>query len=208
MIDQVQDHLEAIDGFRCSERARAYVLDEAAATQLGAGRAREELWVHQEGDELNLGLYFAPGLLEELASRPFGGVVDSALGSYCELAEGVSHFLYLSQAAQADRTVSLLELEAQAEVDKFASCLLHRWNDARAWAKELHRRLFDQIRFRGELTAAEQERYARANQLARTYCARLLPHALSRRLERLLAELRYGYRLGAEAKLAYFAQPI
>src|SRR5689334_2887423 len=131
MIDQVQDHLEAIYGFRCSERAKAYVLDEAAAEQLGAGRAREELWVHQEGDELSLGLYFAPGLLDELSQKPFGNVVQLSLNSYCQLAEGVSHFLYLSQAALADRTVSLLELEAQAEVDKFASCLFHRWRDAR-----------------------------------------------------------------------------
>jgi hypothetical protein len=207
MIDQVQDHLEAIYDFRCPERARAYVLDEAAASQLGAGRAREELWVHQEGEELSLGLYFAPGLLEELETRPFGGVVDSALASYCELAEGVSHFLYLSQAAQAERTVSLLELEAQAEIDKFASCLLHRWADARAWAGELHRRLFDQVRFRGDLEDAERQRYERANRLARNYCSRLVPFALGQRLDRLLTELRYAYRLGAAAKLDYLAQP-
>jgi hypothetical protein len=44
------------------------------------------------------------------------------------VAEGVSHFVYLS-SAMLERSVSLLELEAQAEVDKFAICGLLRWGE-------------------------------------------------------------------------------
>jgi hypothetical protein len=104
--------------------------------------------------------------------------------------------------------VSLLELEAQAEIDKFASCLLQRWGEAhRGWAQELFTRLFDEVGYHAHLTPAERWRYEEANRLSRAFCQRLLPHVLSRRLDRLLAELRYAYRLGAAAKLDYLAQP-
>ena len=38
------------------------------------------------------------------------------------------------------------------------------------------------------------------------YCERLLPMVRSCRMDKLLSELRHGYRLGAEAKLQYFGR--
>ena len=102
--------------------------------------------------------------------------------------------------------MSLLELEAQAEVDKFAICLLQRWGEgALAWAKELFHRLFEAIRYLPHLPGAERWRYEEANRLSRAFCARLLPHVAERRLDKLLSALRYNYRLGAEAKLHHLA---
>ena len=103
--------------------------------------------------------------------------------------------------------MSLLELEAQAEVDKFAICLLHRWGEGvLAWAKELFRRLFERVSLPGRACPApERWRYEEANRLSRAFCARLLPHVAERRLDRLLSALRYSYRLGAEAKLHHLA---
>lgn len=212
MIDDVQDHLEAIYGIRCPERARAYVVEPWVAEQLGgSGRVQEELLVHEDGEDLSLALCYAPALLERLGGyeyRGLGADLDRVLDSYCQLTEGVSHFLYLLQSALQDRRVSLLELETQAEVDKFASCLLQRWaEDDRGWPEALHARLFDRVRFHPHLSAAERWRYEQANRLSRNYCRRLIPLAQSRRLDRLLSELRYSYRLGAAAKLDYLAQP-
>jgi hypothetical protein len=122
------------------------------------------------------------------------------------VAEGVSHFLYVAHTAAHGRTVSLLELEAQAEVDKFAVCLLHRWGEGvGAWAEELLERLFQRVSYRERLSPQERWRYQEANRLSRLFCTRLMGHVTGRRLDRLLGDLRYAYRLGAEAKLRHFA---
>lgn len=171
------------------------LLDAEQARALGGTmRAREELLVREEDGALEVGLFLAPELLS--------GPAD--LGAFCEAAEGVSHFLYLHRAASLDRRVSLLELEAQAEVDKFAVCALAAWKEDQA--PSLFRRLFDEASLRPELSDAEVWRYREASRLARGYCRRLLPMIAARRLEKLLAELRYAYRLGAEAKLDYLAR--
>lgn len=211
MLERIQRHLEAIYGIACEARAEAFVVGPGAAAALGAtGRADEELLVAHQGDALEVALYFAPALLARVRAyehRPVGALLDGELDGYCQLAEGVSHFLYLAHAAAHERTVSLLELEAQAEVDKFAVCLLHRWGDGvGAWAGELLLRLFDRIGYRPGLTPEERWRYQEANRLSRAFCARLLVHAQARRLDLLLSRLRYAYRLGAGAKLAHFAR--
>jgi hypothetical protein len=211
MIGLVQDHLEAIYGITCAARAEVFVVDTEAAVQLGAsGRAEEELLVHEGEGELELALYLAPGLLRRL--QPYmGGSMDNLLerelDGFCQLAEGVSHFIYVAHSAVHERTVSLLELEAQAEVDKFALCLLHRWKEGvEGWARELLGRLFERVSYRERLSEQERWRYEEANRLSRNFCIRLMEHVEGRRLDRLLSALRYAYRLGAEAKLRHFSQ--
>ncbi len=211
MIRRVQDHLEAIYGITCEARAEAFVVDPEAAAQLGGtGRSDEELLVHEADGELEMALYIAPALLRRLApyeTGPLGTLLDLELEGYCLIAEGVSHFLYVAHTALHGRTVSLLELEAQAEVDKFVLCLLHRWGDGvREWAEELRTRLFDRVSYGRRLSREERWRYEEANRLSRNFCSRMMEHVAGRRLERLLSELRYAYRLGAEAKLRHFAQ--
>lgn len=208
MIGRVQEHLEAIYGIRCERRATEFLMDEEAAQRLGGtGRASEELLVQEEDGELWLGLVLSRDVLARLeayeAAAP-DAVLDEAFVAYCQLAEGVSHFLYLTHSAGLDRQVSLLELEAQAEVDKFASCLLLRWNAGVGdWAEELLSRLFERVQYLPHLSPAERWRYQEANRLAHAYCRRLLTHVGGQRMDRLLADLRYSYRLGAEAKLRH-----
>ncbi|HEY0092713.1 MAG TPA: hypothetical protein VGB96_00245 [Archangium sp.] len=211
MIDRMQDHLEAIYGITCAARAEGFLVDREAAVLLGAtGRADEELLVAEGDGELELALYLAPALLHRLKayeSGPVHSLLERELDGFCQVAEGVSHFVYVTHTAVHGRTVSLLELEAQAEVDKFALCLLHRWGDGvEAWAAELLGRLFDRVSYRERLSEAERWRYEEANRLSRNFCSRLMGHVTGRRLERLLTDLRYAYRLGAEAKLRHFGQ--
>lgn len=209
MVENVQDELEEIYGLRCTLKASSYVVSDEAALQLGAtGRSNEELLLCETDDGLELGLYLSNGLLNHLKSwegAPVHRVVDEALPMFCELAEGVSHFIYVVHTAEQNRRVSLLELEAQAEVDKFALCMLARWGNT-DWPQQLVHRLFDAVSFRHTLTSAERSRYEEANRLARKYCVELTSHMKRRRLDKLLNELRYSYRLGAEAKLRRFAQ--
>lgn len=208
MIHRVQQHLESIYRLESPVRAEAFVVDEAQAQQLGAQGQREQLFVHEAEDGLDLALYLEPALLARLEACTHRVLLEGELDGYCQVAEGVSHFLYLTQAATQDRQVSLLELEAQAEVDKFALCLLQRWGEgALVWARELIRRLFETAHLLPSLGPELRHRYTESSRLARNYCQRLMAHVQHRQLDRLLTELRYSYRLGAEAKLRYLAQP-
>jgi hypothetical protein len=210
VIGKVQEQLQAIYRVSCEEKAENFLLSDEAAQLLGAlPNGREALWV-VEGDEgLELGLYLQASEMQRLSSSQGSSahwLVDN-LDMYCQVAEGVSHFLYLIRAAEQGRKVSLLELEAQAEIDKFAICLLHRWGDGvEAWSKQLLTRLFEQSSLAPGLGEQEKARYAEASRLSRNYCQSLLPKIARRRLDDLLDALRYSYRLGAEAKLRHLSE--
>jgi hypothetical protein len=97
-----------------------------------------------------------------------------------------------------------LELELQAEVDKFVSCtLLSPQRDTAA----LRERLYDQITLAGDLDETERARYRTANDEAHRY-ARSLDRRFIRsgQLGGMLAELRRFYRLGLTDKLHHIAQ--
>jgi len=208
LVDEVQDQLEAIYDIECP-RASDFLLHPEQAKTLRSPGADEELWLHEAEDGLEIGLYYSTALRADLEARSLTDTdwLAPGLDAYCRLAEGVSHFLYLARSAALGRRLSMLELEAQAEVDKFASLVLHRWPSLQAGpARELHARLFHDVSYRPGLGPEEQARYVEANRLATLFTARLLAHVVSRRLDRLLEALRYAYRLGAEAKLQHLAR--
>ncbi len=208
MISRIQDQLEAIHGIRCAFRVTEFLIDDEKARALG-GRcaAEEELLVVQEDGALDIGLYLSPALLERMRrfeAAPGDALEAGELNGLCQVTEGVSHFLYLAHTAEQDRTLTLLEMEAQAEIDKFASCVLLRWSEP-GFAAALFERLFQRLQLRAGLSEEETHRYREANRLAKAYCGKLLRIITGRRLDRLLSELRYSYRLGAEAKLSYLS---
>jgi hypothetical protein len=209
VLDRIQEHLEAIYQIRCEHRARDFVVDPEVGEQLGgAAHGREELLVLESPEGLELSLVLPPDLVGRL--RPYedapGRALETELPAFCEVAEGVSHFLYISRAAELDRHVSLLELEAQAEVDKFASCVLLRWGTGvGAFAQYLIGRLFHTATLPAGLSQEESRRYQEAGRLGLRFCERLMPWVHERKLEPMLDALRYVYRLGAEAKLTHLA---
>jgi hypothetical protein len=208
LVDDVQDQLEAIYDIRCP-RASAFLVPVEPSPGLPVAAAEEELWLREEGDTLELGLFLAPGLRAEVGHRSLRepGWLEGSLDAYCRLAEGVSHFLYLVHSAGLGRRLSLLEMEAQGEVDKFASVVLHLWPvlDGVA-ARALHRKLFVTARLRPGLGASERFRYTEANRLGANFAARLVSDCAARRLDRVLGALRHAYRLGAEAKLQHLGR--
>lgn len=168
-------------------------------------RPAEQLVVRQDGANLDIALYLDAAVLECLArDDPHRRLHEGNLQEFLFALEGVSHFVCLAWNAQFDRAVSALELELQAEVDKFLlSYVLHERQSA-ADGNALLARLFDQVHFAPDLDADESRRYADANRYARRYCARLLERLprLAQRAE-LLRELRRFYRLSPERKLRH-----
>lgn len=175
-----------------------------------APRAPEELLVVEEADGLALGLYLDDSVIAAAAGadphdrRP-RLTARAALAQVVCAAEGVSHFVYVATRAAAGRPVSLLELEVQAEVDKFALLLLHLWRRGlRRMSPALRRRLYERVRYHAWLATDELHRYREANRLGGGYARWLEGRFIEDAdFEGLLRELRQTYRLGGGEKIAY-----
>jgi hypothetical protein len=116
----------------------------------------------------------------------------------------VSHFVYLAYAARRDKPVRRLELELQAEVDKFAAGVLGVAPRGRADPAQLRRRIFDELPIDPDLDEEEEERYLTAWRLARRYTVYLeRRYLVARETRRFLDELRGFYRLGLPEKIGH-----
>jgi hypothetical protein len=110
------------------------------------------------------------------------------------------------RCARAERPVSQLELELQAEVDKYVTCLLATEPGAEVSAA-LRRRLFGDVAYEPDLDHEERDRYRAANDNAQRYAAYLeQAFVVPRRIPEMLAELRRFYRLGLAGKLGSIAR--
>jgi hypothetical protein len=170
-------------------------------------RPREQLLVCEAGGEMELALFIDPGVLANLAANdPSRRLGDHNLGDFLLAIEGVSHFVYAVLCARAERSVSQLELELQAEVDKYVTCLLVTAPEL-AMSSALRMRLFGDTLYDDDLDGEERERYTAANDNALRYATYLeKAYVGPRRITEMLAELRRFYRLGLAAKLATIAR--
>ena len=180
-----------------AERARAYP----------GGGSRTLL--AQEGDDVTLGVVLEDSVRARLSTADPRVHLDGAnLDPFCVATEEVSHFVYLLFCAQKDRQVTRLELELQAEVDKYLCTvfLLSLQNEG-AVSPLLRELLFRQYHLARHVTDPEgRERYRRASDLAYRYCGYLESRFLRpSRLPDLLREARRFYRLRQRDKLERIA---
>jgi hypothetical protein len=168
----------------------------------------ESLLLADTPDGAGVSLYLDPGLVERLEeANPLGELNEGNLADYCTALEGVSHFVYTVWRLHGDAPVSLLELETQAEVDKYAATIfLVADQQGGTYPVQVHPRLFDHVSFDARLEPEQYERYRTAHLCAARYCRRLERRFVDRgrpRIEALVRELRKFYRLGSTAKLRY-----
>jgi hypothetical protein len=169
---------------------------------------KEQLLIRTDDEGLRLGLFVDERTLENLAMRDPRRRLDAAnLQDFLYAVEGVSHFVYLVHRAQQERPVSAVELELQAEVDKYLVALLVTWNQAGEPPADLRERLFSNIRFAGDLSREERERYELANSAANGYAASLEERFVrTHAVDDMLGEVRQFYRKGLAQKLEYISQ--
>src|SRR5204862_5418069 len=173
-----------------------FMSSDAERAALGVARAPgEQLLLRSDpaGRSLDVGLFVDELALRRLAG-PFG---EERLPEYLLAVEGVSHFVYVMARARAERPFSALELELQAEVDKYLLSLLGTWPQHGPPPTGLRERLFKRIRYHADLSAEERDRYRTANDAADDYCAQLERRYVRRRaVEDMLAEVRRFWRMG------------
>ena len=196
--DRLQVLLEALYRIDGSPRVSGFRIDRATLERFEpADDRREVLLVHEGQDETYLALFIAPDVLRRAASFATGGI---DLDAFCVAVEGVSHFVYLTFCgAGLERPVSQIELELQAEIDKFLMLRFVLGLDAGTLVEVL----FDRFTLADGLGAEEVGRYRTANRAARRYA-----RWLDRRLATgsggdALADARALYRKPFSAKLEH-----
>ncbi|MBT8132681.1 MAG: hypothetical protein KJO35_10460 [Gammaproteobacteria bacterium] len=171
-----------------------------------AREVSEKVLVSEDGIYLDLSLYLDADLLQRLRDEnPLERLYEQNLPDFFLLVEGISHFLYLAWNGHHDKSVTLLELELQAEVDKFITALhLFSRQGSDHVSDEIHRCLFEYSRFDKNLTSEHLARYQHASRYAGKYCRTLYQRFMQRvRQPGLLAELRRFYRLPQSAKIRH-----
>lgn len=164
----------------------------------------EKLLIQQSEDNLDISLYLQRMVLDRLhRENPLHSLHRGNLAEFMTVLEGISHFVYLVWNATHDRAVSLLEMELQAEVDKYAlgaALFARQLGDI---PDEFHDRLFNRVSFDPRLDRVEHQRYIAANHHARRYCRALYDRFLRPRCgQRITRELRHFYRLWHHHKIA------
>ncbi|HEX4375624.1 MAG TPA: hypothetical protein VHZ99_00570 [Steroidobacteraceae bacterium] len=192
-----------VDDFLVTERAQlpAAVRDTETDEQVVVVEAAEA------GEPPAVGLFLDPRLLARLAAaNPIEALNAGNVADYWTALEGVSHFICLAWNAEHDRAVSLLELELQAEIDKYVtSWWLLCEQDPTRHPAELHRLLFERCRVDEALAGDRVQMYREANRYAARFCHRMqqLLAAENTGRSQALCELRRFYRLSQERKMTH-----
>ncbi|MEI9937143.1 MAG: hypothetical protein WDO69_07945 [Pseudomonadota bacterium] len=181
-LRRIQSELERFYGLERAPNVTRFVRD-------GDQGSREVVLLRESADELEIALVLPP----ESKQIPAGGALSDV---WLQVAEGVSHFLYLVERARISLPVTKLELELQAEVDKFVLVLGFNANDARS----LLERMFDSPRFLDDEDTEAGARYRLAHHLAARFVSRVFA-ANDRDHDRARDRLRAFYRAGQADKI-------
>jgi hypothetical protein len=229
VLAEVQHALEALYRVDAAVDVRDFLISEEARQGLGLKRLpREQLLLYQEPDGLSVGLFVDELALGRLArlleveeasvpatprtTRQEAGqrqlvMEHGMLAEFLLVVEGVSHFLYVALRTREHRPFSGLELELQAEIDKYLLVLLWAWPEHGHPPDDLRERLFARVTFLQGMSSEEHDRYRTANAVADDYVASLETRFVRRRaLPDLLTEVRRFYRLDCAGKLDHIVR--
>jgi hypothetical protein len=156
--------------------------------------SREALLVHQAEDG---------GVEIRVQLPPLGeGDGEAPLDGLCQIIEGVSHFVYVADRARVDRAATHLELELQAEVDKWVvlAASMRTLDVGRSAA--LRSSLYERVAMVHDDATELGERYRVANDVANRFVRGLEREYLGRsRIHELREKLRAFFQVGQEEKL-------
>lgn len=206
-VSELQSRLQSCYELELSYRVEDFLTTDTALAQLLNGnhphQPRERLLLQQAGDDLSMSLYLDAELLEGLSDiDALANTGKDRLSDLSLVLEGVSHFVYMAWNAAHERPVSLLELELQAEVDKFVTLLLLQAEQGEFDFSELHQWLFEDVSYAETLDDEQLQRYRTANRFAARYCWSLGKQYQCRKgRQDWYNELRRFYRLQHDAKL-------
>ena len=163
---------------------------------------RETLVVHSDGEDTHLALFICEDVRRR--ARACEAARDCVnLDPFCVATEGVSHFVYFTFCGGTqERPVSQIELELQAEIDKYLVLRTVLPGEG----EELLERLYEGFSLAEPLEPGDRERYVVANSAGRRY-ARWLDRRFRRgEVVHALEDARRLYRKPLAAKLEHIAR--
>ena len=161
-------------------------------------------FVHHAGDGEREGLLVreTEGGLELRLHLPRLGAGAGDLDPICQIIEGVSHFVYLADRASREQTTTQLELELQAEVDKYVVLAASLDSFDERTSRHLRERLYERVAFIHPPETVEGERYRVANDRAWRFTGRLEREFIARaRYGELRDALRRFFHMSQSDKL-------
>jgi hypothetical protein len=179
---------------------RLYRLDHVVSVEdfvRGAATGEREALLLREG---------ADGDLEVAVRLPQLPDAELELDTLCQIIEGVSHFVYVVERARLGRGATQLEIELQAEVDKWVVLAASMRSFDAGRSATLRARLYEDFVFvhdeSSETSRELAERYRVANDAAHRFVRRLEREYVDRcRFGELHAELWRFFHIGQEGKL-------
>lgn len=132
--------------------------------------AREQLLVRQSGEDVDIVVLLPRASVDALLAKGARLELDAYLGAI----EGISHFIHLADRARTELPTTLLELELQAEVDKFAILASEPENQNTLGLASLHRRLYHDVTYLHAGASERGQRYRLANDLAARLWSQLI----------------------------------
>ena len=209
MLAELQQQLSDIYQVESAHDVRDFLItDPTLARYIGQdamlSNTEETLLVSQDEEGLLLSLFLDGAMLERLESaNPLDCLRAGRLDDLWKVLEGISHFNCVAWKAGQDRTVTLLELELQGEIDKLVATALMALAQADTdLLNRLHSWLFDDVRFHADLDGAQLDRYRAANDYAARFCHRIREQLVQNDMA-AFAELRQFYRLQAADKITH-----
>jgi hypothetical protein len=182
LLRRLQRRLERFYHLEETPDVREFVREAVGAAE------REALLLRESEGELEMALVVP-------------GTAANENDDWLQLAEGVSHFVYVANRARQELPATHLELELQAEVDKFVLLVLEQVPFDRGEAFEVHSRLYERVRFLHEAGTELGDRYRTANDLAARFVRRLMSGGTTS----THATLRRFYRAGQAEKIRLVA---
>jgi hypothetical protein len=205
VLQQLQGVLARLYAVPSDYAVNDFVVTDHAQLGLLEQPTTDEQVLVSEANGLQLSVYIDAQVLDRLAANsPLDALTDSNLSDYCTALEGVSHFHYLTWRADHADAVSLLELELQADVDKYAAAVWLLTAQCGRVPVTLHERLFHHVQYHAALDTESVARYREANRCAARFCRELEERFLRCRRtqpDAWLQEMRKFYRLSHAQKL-------
>jgi hypothetical protein len=191
MIHLLQEKLEEIYRLEKCPEANKYVLSPKEFKRLAKSSDNPQVIYVDEGSDATLGIYLGKRIFKKIQNK----AKIFSFQDFCVMAEEISHFIYLIWSKSNGKKITLLDLEIQAEVDKF----LLASNFFRS-QETVFQKMFETFMFRKNLLKDEKNRYIEASRLGKKLATNWKNKKIS--LSEKIHWLRFFYRQNPSSRIA------
>ncbi|MDP7038180.1 MAG: hypothetical protein QGI45_03410 [Myxococcota bacterium] len=207
MLSFIQAYLQGLNGVELDLSVEQFLVDKHTRGFIPGCQKDlpEQMFIREMNDETELALYIEPGILSHLhGDQPFECLHTGNIKETCVVVEGISHFILVVWRAHVGRPVSALELEIQAEVDKFICSwfwLIDQGHSIEESALQIFDVFFTSFALHDAVPVQEHERYWIAHRTAKRFCRHLLKSHKKHNRTWVNHQARRFFRLGLSEKL-------